>query len=78
MSPTLKLRGLPLAGTVGCDRHRELCRGPRLSCEQREHGGRGGNTPIASGLTEQSGAPSAWWTSFGDAELDSLVARAAQ
>lgn len=77
MSPTLKLRGLALAGTVAAIGIASCAVGPdyHASTVSTEAAWQ---SPIASGLTEQSGAPSAWWTSFGDAELDSLVARAAQ
>jgi multidrug efflux system outer membrane protein len=35
-------------------------------------------SPAGEGLTEAAAASSAWWASFNDAELDSLVQRAAQ
>jgi len=36
------------------------------------------NSPLAGGLTDIAAADSAWWTAFNDAELDSLIQRAAQ
>ena len=36
------------------------------------------SSPPASGLTEQASAASSWWSSFNDAELDSLIQRAAR
>ncbi len=35
------------------------------------------DSPVAGGLTNQASAPSSWWTSFNDAELDSLIQSAA-
>jgi NodT family efflux transporter outer membrane factor (OMF) lipoprotein len=34
-------------------------------------------SPLPGGFTEQGSAPSSWWASFNDAELDSLIERAA-
>jgi NodT family efflux transporter outer membrane factor (OMF) lipoprotein len=34
--------------------------------------------PVSDGLTDKASSPSAWWLSFNDAELDSLVERAIQ
>jgi NodT family efflux transporter outer membrane factor (OMF) lipoprotein len=36
------------------------------------------SSPPAGGLTDIAAADAAWWTSFNDAELDSLIQRAAQ
>jgi multidrug efflux system outer membrane protein len=36
------------------------------------------DAPVANGLTDQASAPSSWWASFNDAELDSLIRRATQ
>jgi outer membrane protein, multidrug efflux system len=35
-------------------------------------------SPAADGLTDKASAPSSWWASFNDVELDSLIQRAAQ
>jgi multidrug efflux system outer membrane protein len=35
-------------------------------------------SPVVGGLTDQAPAPSSWWASFNDGELDSLIRRAAQ
>jgi multidrug efflux system outer membrane protein len=35
------------------------------------------DAPVANGLTDQASASSSWWESFNDAELDSLIRRAA-
>ncbi len=35
------------------------------------------SSPVANGLTDGASAASSWWTSFKDAELDSLILRAA-
>jgi NodT family efflux transporter outer membrane factor (OMF) lipoprotein len=36
------------------------------------------SSPVANGLTDSASAASSWWTSFNDAELDSLIERAAR
>src|SRR3984885_6925664 len=36
------------------------------------------DAPVTNGLTDQASAASSWWASFNDAELDSLIGRAAQ
>ena len=36
------------------------------------------DAPVANGLTDQASATTSWWASFNDAELDSLIRRAAQ
>jgi len=36
------------------------------------------SSPVTNGLADNSSATSSWWTSFNDAELDSLIQRAAQ
>jgi NodT family efflux transporter outer membrane factor (OMF) lipoprotein len=35
-------------------------------------------SPVANGVTDRATKPSAWWASFNDVELDSLIERAAQ
>jgi outer membrane protein, multidrug efflux system len=40
------------------------------------HGPARGLRPLVNGLTDQASAPSSWWASFNDAELDSLIERA--
>jgi outer membrane protein, multidrug efflux system len=35
-------------------------------------------SPLANGVTDKASAPSSWWASFNDAELDSLIERAAK
>ncbi len=74
MSWTKILRSLAVVGTagvggcaVGPDYHSSTPRTPASW-----------TSPRGSGLTEAAGAESAWWTSFNDSELDSLVQRAAQ
>jgi multidrug efflux system outer membrane protein len=74
MAPTNILRGVAaaaIAGAAGCavgpDYHPPSADVPA-----------GWISPRANGLTDVAAAPSAWWTSFNDAELDSLVQRAAQ
>ncbi len=80
MSPTPKIRGLALAGIAGAVVAVGIAscavgpdyRPPAASAEAAWQ------SPIAGGLTAQAAASSSWWSSFNDAELDSLVARAAQ
>jgi multidrug efflux system outer membrane protein len=36
------------------------------------------DAPVANGLTDKVSAPSSWWASFNDVELDSLIQRATQ
>jgi outer membrane protein, multidrug efflux system len=36
------------------------------------------DAPVTNGLTDRASAASSWWASFNDAELDSLIGRAAQ
>jgi NodT family efflux transporter outer membrane factor (OMF) lipoprotein len=53
--------------TVGPDYHSVAVRAPAAW-----------SSPQAEGLTNSASTASAWWTSFHDAELDSLIQRAAQ
>jgi NodT family efflux transporter outer membrane factor (OMF) lipoprotein len=68
------LRGLAAAAgaaaagcTVGPDYHSSPARVPASW-----------SSPPTNGLTDIAAASSSWWTSFNDAELDSLIQRAAQ
>src|ERR1039457_5537544 len=36
------------------------------------------DSPLDNGLTDKASAPSSWWASFNDVELDSLIGRAAK
>jgi multidrug efflux system outer membrane protein len=36
------------------------------------------SSPVSQGLTDRASPPDSWWASFNDAELDSLIQRAAQ
>ena len=57
---------------------RRLHRRPGLSPSRRATRQSAWSSPVADGLTDNAAAASSWWTSFNDAELDSLIQRAAQ
>jgi outer membrane protein, multidrug efflux system len=64
----------------GRQRHcrcRRLRRRPGLS-PSAAHAPAAWSSPVANGLTDSAAAASSWWTSFNDAELDSLIQRAAR
>jgi len=74
MSWTKILRGAAMSGIVGAggcvvgpDYHRSAVTAPAAWA-----------SPVANGLADKATASSSWWTSFHDAELDSLIQRAPQ
>jgi multidrug efflux system outer membrane protein len=74
MSWTKTFRGMAVAGMVGVggcavgpDYHRTPAHAPVTW-----------SSPMANGLTNSATAVSTWWKSFNDAELNSLIQRAAQ
>jgi outer membrane protein TolC len=74
MSWTKLLRGIAAVGiavaggcAVGPDYHPPAARAPVAW-----------SSPMANGLTNSASEPSSWWTSFNDAELNSLIQRAAR
>jgi outer membrane protein, multidrug efflux system len=73
MLPTAILRKLAImsiAGAAGCVVGPNYHPAPARAAPAWD-------APVVNGLTDRS-APSSWWASFNDAELDSLIQRAAQ
>jgi outer membrane protein, multidrug efflux system len=74
MSWTITLRALAIALVAGAG---SCVVGPDYR-PTPTHAPAAWSSPPANGLTDIAAAASTWWTSFNDAELDSLIQRAAQ
>jgi NodT family efflux transporter outer membrane factor (OMF) lipoprotein len=68
------LKGIVATGIVGLS---ACAVGPDYQAPAN-HAPAAWSSPVADGLTDQTSSASSWWTSFNDAELDSLIQRAAQ